>query len=161
MEKKVIELKYEIYQGLDELSEAYQELIQAATDILENAHAPYSNFKVGAAVLLKSGVIVQGANQENASFPAGTCAERVALNTAGSHYPNDPVEAIAIKVKHPKKSINIPAMPCGICRQNIVEYEKLYNHPIEILSISDDGTIYKVSSVAAILPFLFSSEHLS
>ena len=95
MQQKTIETKITIYR-FEELSEEYKKLINTAKEQTENSYAPYSNFHVGAAVLLENGEIVAGSNQENAAYPSGLCAERVAAFYANSRFPNVAVKALAI-----------------------------------------------------------------
>jgi len=160
MESIKINTEIKVYNNLNELPENFQQLLSSAEEAMHKAHAPYSNFKVGAAVLLDDGAIVQGNNQENASYPAGTCAESVALNYASAMNPNAKVVAIAIQTKHPTTPQEIPSMPCGICRQAILEYQHKGGQDIVILTRSEKGMIYMANSVNDILPFAFDKSAL-
>ncbi|MBA4746756.1 MAG: cytidine deaminase [Muricauda sp.] len=160
MEKKKIGFELLIYENENELSQNDQKLLQDAAKARENAYAPYSKFKVGAAVLLENGEVVIGNNQENASYPSGLCAERVAIFHAGAKYPGVAVKSIAISASSSKHKVGVPAAPCGNCRQSIIEYEQKQNTPITLLLRSEKGPIYKCSSVADILPLAFNNSFL-
>ncbi|MDE5844075.1 MAG: cytidine deaminase [Muribaculaceae bacterium] len=140
----------------NELSNVQKELVDHARKATYRSYAPYSNFKVGAAILLSNGVIVDGANQENAAFPAGTCAERSACFYAGAEYPDSKFKAIAIAARdHTDDFIESPISPCGVCRQALLEYENKAGHPVEVLLVGRDK-IYAVKSIRDLLPFAFS-----
>ena len=137
-----------------------QKLIHAANQATGSAYAPYSGFKVGAAVLLDDGQIITGTNQENAAYPSGLCAERVALFTAASHYPEKTILKIAVAAKN--KSGNSTAVtPCGSCRQVMLEYEGKQNQAIKILLMGPDETIALFDSANALLPLGFNRFHLT
>jgi cytidine deaminase len=160
MEKRSISFDLLIYDTLDELSESEKELMQIAVAVRENAYAPYSQFMVGAAVLLANEEIVIGNNQENASYPSGLCAERVALFQAGAKYPKVEIKTIAISASSKIHKVDRPAAPCGNCRQAIAEYEQKQNSPISILMMGDSGKIFKCESLEDILPLAFGSSYL-
>jgi len=126
----------------------------------ENAYAPYSNFRVGAAILLENGEIITGNNQENAAYPSGLCAERVAIFFAGSQFPNIKILQIAVTARSEKQTLNVPIPPCGACRQAIAEYEIKQKHPIEIFFMGETGEVYKTDSIKTLLPLLFDSNSL-
>src|SRR4051812_3813516 len=123
MQKEAYEFTYEVYSSIDELNNEDRSLLEKAMEITANAYAPYSNFQVGAAARLQNGKLVTGSNQENASFPAGLCAERVLLAAAASLYPNAPIETIALSYRSESVQSNHPISPCGICRQSLQEFE--------------------------------------
>ncbi len=127
-----INISIQSYQ-LDELSPQDQELVQAAIKATHNAYANYSRFYVGAALRLENGKIVIGANQENAAFPSGLCAERTAVFAAQANYPDSPIETLAIVARNEKGVLPNPITPCGACRQVILEIEDRYKKPIKIL----------------------------
>jgi len=160
MKKKKIGFELFIYTDASELSQNDQELLRDAAAARENAYAPYSKFKVGAAVLLENGEVVIGNNQENASYPSGLCAERVAIFHAGAKYPGVAIKAIAISAASSKQEVGEPAAPCGNCRQSIIEYEQKQRAPISLLMSSDTGPIYKCNSTSDILPLAFNSSFL-
>ena len=153
-----LEVKYTEYQKSDTLPEADNQLIIKARESAQNAYAPYSGFRVGAAVLLGNGAIITGNNQENAAYPSGLCAERVALFYAASQYPGVRVAAIAVSLYNPGSS-DI-AKPCGACRQVIAEYEDLANNPIRIILDGNDRAII-LNGIDQLLPFRFKKEDLS
>lgn len=160
MQEKEIRFSVQIYKSADELSTEDAALVAKAKAALQSAYAPYSNFKVGAAVLLANGEVVTGSNQENASFPVGICAEGTALSTASSIHPNIAIEAIAVTAKSGKQVLKQPVSPCGICRQRLLEYETRYNHNIKVIMIGEEGEVYKVATVKDLLPLYFSNSDL-
>lgn len=139
-----------------ELTPVQQRLVDLAREATHRSYAPYSRFNVGAAILLSDGNIVTGANQENAAFPSGTCAERTACYYAGANYPDARFEKIAIAARGTDgKEVEQPVPPCGACRQALLEYEKLAGHDVEVLLAGRDE-IYILPSVKALLPLSFS-----
>lgn len=134
-----------------------RDLVLKAKEVSENAHAPYSDFQVGAAVLLEGGEIVGGNNQENASFPVGICAERVALSAAGANFPKRAPLKIAIAAKPRSAEKYGLVTPCGLCLQTMAEVEKRYARPVAVLLYADDDHIYRSDSLDNFLPFRFSS----
>ena len=160
MKIKKITFELEIYNSLDELPLKEQELMQCAIAASKDAYAPYSKFRVGASVLLANKEIVNGNNQENACYPAGLCAERVAMFYAGAKYPNVTAKMIAITVSSDEIKISKPAAPCGNCRQALSEYEIKQKEPIVLLLMGDGGQVYKCNSIAAILPLGFDNSFL-
>jgi len=160
MKKKHIGFELTIYHSLDEMAEGDMALLAKAEKARQNSYSPYSKFSVGAALLLDSGKIVLGSNQENASFPAGLCAEGVAVFSAGANYPSEKIEAIAITSASGEYVLGHPAAPCGICRQAIAEYEKKQQTPIRILMKGQTGPIYSCGSISELLPLGFDSSFL-
>ena len=151
------ELKYDIIVCRpEELPEEYEKLLKTAHVVTSRAYAPYSKFKVGAAVLLDDGSVVIGANQENASYPVGVCAERVAITSASSQHPRVPIRAVAISVKGKSSVVDTPVSPCGICRQTILEYELTQERDIELILQGETGDVYWVPSAKTLLPLYFS-----
>jgi cytidine deaminase len=140
--------------GFDELSQADRELVTAAKDATKGSYAPYSGFSVGAAALLKNGIIITGSNQENAAYPSGICAERTTLFYANSQYPDQPVDTLAIAARTEKDFIDTPIPPCGACRQVMLETETRYKHPIRIL-LYGKKEIYEINRVCDLLPLSF------
>lgn len=139
---------------LDELSLRDRELVQAALAATENAYARYSRFYVGAALRLENGKVVIGANQENAAFPSGLCAERTAVFAAQANYPDSPIEALAVAGRNENGVLPNPITPCGACRQVILEIEDRYKKPVKIL-LYGTKKIYCVRSVKDLLPLSF------
>lgn len=151
---------YEVFETANALNKADLDLLTAAKSSLLNAYAPYSGFNVGAAVLLEGGTIVTGNNQENAAYPSGLCAERVAIFYASSQYPTKKVIAIAISATSKYQTVNIPVPPCGACRQALAEYEIKFETPIRLIMSGQSGEVFISPSVSNLLPLLFSSKNL-
>lgn len=160
MKKIIVESLIEVYENIEELDATAQDLFHKAIEATKHTHSPYSNFAVGAALLLENGKMVTGSNQENASFPAGICAEGVALSAASSLYPGVPIIKIAVTALAKGKLVDNTTPPCGICRQRLKEYESRFNEPIEIYFPGKGQSIYKVKSTEALLPLSFNAEHL-
>ena len=160
MKKIAIQVTLEVFEGLKTLPPEIQSIVIAAQEARENAYAPYSNFKVGAAILLDSHDIVTGNNQENAAYPSGLCAERVAVFQAASKFPERMFKAIAIVAQSQDKTHQDPVPPCGACRQVLAEYEDKQDAPLSIYFTGNGQTIYKASSTKDILPFVFSKAFL-
>lgn len=147
---RIIELSY------DELDERRRRLVDMARDATDRSYAPYSNFCVGAAIELDNGEIVTGANQENAAFPSGTCAERTAAFYAHATYPDARFTAIAIAaVGTDGNEIPEPIAPCGACRQSLLEFETLARRDVEVILVGARA-IYILPSVRSTLPLAFS-----
>jgi cytidine deaminase len=155
-----INSEFEIYESENDLSFEEKNLLQKAKDILESAHAPYSDFFVGAAVLLENNEIVAGNNQENAAYPSGLCAERVAIFYASANFSEIPVKTIAISCKSPSKIIEQPVTPCGACRQVIAEYETKFNKPIRLIMQGEKGQVYAANGIDQLLPLMFNRKYL-
>src|SRR5690606_12639064 len=124
------------------------------------AYAPYSNFKVGTAILLDNGEIITGSNQENVYYPSGLCAERTAIYYAGAHYPNSKILKMAITAASSHHKTKNPIPPCGACRQDIAEYEVKQDSSIEIYFMGEVGKIIKSHSLGNLLPLLFDKTAL-
>lgn len=140
--------------NIRELSASDCILVQKAKEAALRAYAPYSNFNVGAAIMLSNGEIVTGANQENAAFPSGTCAERSAIFYAHAQYPDAKVEAIAVTAYQNGEYEEKPCAPCGACRQSILEYETLAGKPIRVI-LAGREEVYIINGIAALLPLCF------
>lgn len=154
------QIDYELYNSINELNEEDKSLLEKAMEYSTSAYAPYSHFNVGAAVLLENGVIVKGNNQENAAYPSGLCAERVALFSCGAQYPEVPIKTIAVTAFFENSKTPHPVSPCGNCRQVMVESEHRYQNNIRLIMITDGGKIIVLSSVKLLLPFLFNRDSL-
>lgn len=144
---------------LEECSEIEKKLIDEAKRATQSAYAPYSNFHVGAAVLLQNGRIVTGSNQENAAYPSGLCAERTAMFYANARYPGQKVEAIAIAAFYKGEFTKSTTAPCGACRQVLLEVENRFGQPFKILMYSQEG-IYVTTGIRELLPMSFGEEML-
>lgn len=156
MENRTLQITYQSV-TLDELNEVDRHLVEQARQATYTSYAPYSHFSVGAAVLLDNGEVVAGSNQENAAFGAGTCAERSALFYAQSHYPDQPVRAIAIAARGVDGQFTaVPISPCGICRQVLVEVQTRAQHPVRVILYGEDE-IWSIASVSDLMPFQFDS----
>ncbi|WP_306353136.1 cytidine deaminase [Flavobacterium sp. '19STA2R22 D10 B1'] len=160
MKKINIATTFSAYDSLEELSVEDKSLMLEAVEIRKKAYAPYSRFRVGAAVLLDNGEIVVGSNQENAAYPSGLCAERVAIFYAGAIYPEAKILKLAISATSDDKVVTSPIPPCGACRQSLVEYEYKQDVPFSIYFMGETGEIYKSDSVKNLLPFVFDKNFL-
>jgi len=160
LKKQQIVIDYQVYESLETLPAEAASLMRAAIEARANAYAPYSNFHVGAAVLLANGEVIIGNNQENASYPSGLCAERVAIFQAGAKYPGVVIKAIAITATSKNYTVKEPAAPCGNCRQSIVEYEQKQKQPIHILLMGEQGAVIQFDAVSDMLPLAFNSSYL-
>lgn len=157
---KTIDLSIKIgFCQLDELSEQEQKLINGAISATSKSYSPYSNFAVGAALLLSNGTEIHGANQENAAFPVGLCAERSAIFAAQSTQPDQSITTIAIAARNGYGFTKNPIVPCGSCRQVLLEMEDRYKKPIRILLYGTEG-VYVINSVKDILPLQFVGESM-
>ncbi|RQO31215.1 cytidine deaminase [Taibaiella sp. KBW10] len=155
---------YDSFPDATSIDPVLQQLMATAAEAARNlSYAPYSKFQVGAAVLLENDAVVQGSNQENASFPAGICAERVALNSAAVLYPG--IKVLTIAIAYTKAHIDAEMAdevlsPCGICRQVISEVYQRQNSPIRLLMSSANGKIIMINDAQNLLPFSFGSHML-
>ena len=150
----------EEHKRIDISSEKVKQLLDVAEEYLSIAYAPYSKFQVGAAVLTDKGDIFGGANFENASYPLCMCGERNALYHSTMASPTSIPVAVAITAKTEGKMLTQPVMPCGACRQVILEYEYRYATSIEIYLLTNDDIVYKVRSVKDLLPYSFDGSFL-
>src|SRR3970040_2580316 len=132
MKEITITTRFAAYNAVNELPNDILSLMEQAVAIRKKAYAPYSKFRVGVAILLDNGKIVLGSNQENAAYPSGLCAERVAIFYAGSVYPEAKILKMAITAASDTNKTTTPIPPCGSCRQSIAEYETKQHTPIEI-----------------------------
>lgn len=144
----------------EELNETEQKLIEAAKEATFRSYAPYSQFHVGASVLLANDEIITGNNQENCAFPSGLCAERTTLFYANSRYPDIPVKILCIAAKDTSGEFTKdPISPCGGCRQVMLETEHRFGIPMQVMLYGTDGT-YFIASARDLLPVAFDSESL-
>lgn len=156
MTEKQINIRFHEYSSMEELSKEDKELALAAIEAMRGSYAPYSHFNVGAAVRLSNGIIVKGANQENAAFPSGLCAERTAMFSAGATYPDKAMVSIAIAGGVMGRLAKAPATPCGACRQVMAQYQLKGGHNMSVLMVGN-GQIWKFDRVDDILPLIFDS----
>lgn len=155
--KKSIAVEYEDFEDYAQLSKLEQALIEKAYQISSDAYAPYSEFKVGAAVLLENGEIVLGSNQENIAYPSGLCAERVALFYAGANYPKEAIKLLVIVAKGDLLPFDKILSPCGSCRQVLVESESRQTNPFQVILVSQNKRTIRFSSAKDLLPFAFGT----
>jgi cytidine deaminase len=155
-----IQTTISVFENLSKLPSEIQSLMNQAIEARKNAYAPYSKFRVGAAILLDNGKIVLGSNQENAAYPSGLCAERVAIFQAGAIYPNAKILKLAITAASDTNPTTSPIPPCGSCRQSIAEYEFKQNTPIEIYFMGETGEVYLSNSLKNLLPLSFDKTSL-
>lgn len=161
MKEIKIESTLYVYDGLEEVPSDVQSLMEKAQKARLNAYAPYSNFLVGAALLLGNGEIITGNNQENASYPSGLCAERTAIYYAGAKFPESKILKMALTAGSVKSQTITPIPPCGACRQAIAEYEVKQESPIEIYFMGETGKVVKSSSLSDLLPLIFDRSFLT
>ena len=155
MQKETVNICYTEYSALSELPDADRLLVERAQQSAKDAYAPYSKFHVGAAVLLDSGEVVAGNNQENAAYPSGLCAERVAVFYAMANHPKATIEAIAIAALSDDSLLKTPPFPCGACRQVLVEYEYRQKKPIRFILHAQSGRTIVMEGIDNLLPFPF------
>lgn len=153
--------EYQLFENEQQLGKNLQKLLKASKEAVSLSYAPYSKFHVGAALLMSNGEIVKGSNQENASFPAGICAERVALSAASSFFPNEKIVAVAISYHNSADDSSTENIlsPCGICRQSLTEATQRQQSPIEVILSNPAGRIIYLQNADSLLPLAFSSDH--
>lgn len=156
MTSKEIKIAYIEYESLDQLDPQDRELAEAAIEATKGSYAPYSGFNVGAAVRLDTGEIVKGANQENAAYPSGLCAERTAMFYASATYPDSIIESIAVTASQNGILCGSPASPCGACRQVMAQYQTKGGRPMTIILVGGKK-IWKFDKVDDLLPLIFDS----
>ena len=156
MAQKQLNINYEEFRSAEEMDPQDQELVAAAIEAQKGSYSPYSQFQVGAALRLANGLIVKGANQENAAYPSGLCAERTAMFWAGANYPDVPMDALAIAGADKGVLCDSPASPCGACRQVMAEYQKTHGRPLQVILVGAKR-IRKFACVDDLLPFIFDS----
>lgn len=160
MSLKEIIFSFEELDDDNDLSKDDFDLLSQARSTTKNAYAPYSNFFVGAAAKLSNEKIITATNQENASFPAGICAERVLLSSVASQFPNVGIETIAISYDNKNGESNHPVSPCGICRQSLAEFENRFDQTIKIILSGKTGKVLIIQSASGLLPLSFSNSDL-
>ena len=135
-------------------------MLREASVARSQAYAPYSSFSVGCALLLENGVVVRGNNQENAAYPSGLCAERVAIFAAGANYPGVTIVKMAITAGPIDSKFDQPVPPCGACRQSIAEYESHQDRPVELFFMGTEGKVARSRSLSDLLPLIFDKNYL-
>ena len=156
MAEKQLNITYQEFSSPEEMSTQDQELVKAVLEAQKGTYSPYSQFQVGAALLLANGVVVKGANQENVAYPSGLCAERTAMFWAGANYPGVPFDTLAVAGSDHGVLCESPASPCGACRQVMAEYQKKQKSPLKIILVGSKR-IRKFACVDDVLPFIFDS----
>ena len=154
-EKRII-IDFTEYRSPDEMQPEDRELVAAALEAKKGSYSPYSKFRVGAALRLEDGTVVKGANQENIAYPSGLCAERTAMFAAGANHPGVAFDTLAIVGGNGAEVCEMPAAPCGACRQVMAEYQRLYGRPLKVILIGTHA-IYKFGKVDDLLPLIFDS----
>lgn len=160
MKKHKLTLSFLEFNSIEELNDDDRILLQRAKEAAKNAYAPYSKFKVGAALRLANGMIIIGNNQENAVYPVGLCAERVALFSAQAQYPDQPVVALAVTAIGSDGKISQPVPPCGSCRQVMIEAESRHDTPLRVIMQGEDGPIIISEKMDNLMPLIFAEDFL-
>lgn len=160
MKKEQLHIEYDLYNDSSELSAEDAALVEAARKITAKAYAPYSNFLVGAVAKLSNGEMVSGTNQENASYPVGTCAERVLLNSAAILHTDVPIDTLAVSYHNLNGDSSKPVSPCGMCRQALREYEDRTKQPIRLILSGMEGKIIVLERSTMLLPLSFGGDDM-
>jgi len=160
MKIREINIQIEEYSDASLLKDSEKALLNHAQKAIEGSYAPYSEFHVGVAVLLENGEIIMGSNQENAAYPSGLCAERVAIFHAKSKYPKLKVKAIAITASSDNFITKSPITPCGACRQVIAETESRQHEKVRIVMKGQEGLVQVVNGIENLLPLMFKEDQL-
>lgn len=160
MKEEKIGFSYQVYAGIDELSEGDKKLLEEARSATRKSYAPYSHFHVGAATRTADGQVLSGANQENAAYPMALCAERVLLATIASTVPDTPVDVMAISYHAEGQPSDHPISPCGMCRQSLLEFEERMQQPIRLILGGMEGPVYILESARHLLPLAFTKSEL-
>lgn len=150
-----------VYNSVSELPSEYIELVDVAKKTLTTSYSPYSGFQVASVVKLKNGTLIKGSNQENIAYPSGLCAERVAIFSAGTNYPNAQIDVIAITANSINGIVGTPVTPCGSCRQVMIEIEDKQNAPITVIMTGFEGEVWVAKSVNNLIPFYFTSDKVN
>src|SRR5688572_32349465 len=155
MKEELYQFTYKIYESFTELNDEDKMLLKTAQEASLTSYAPYSDFHVGAAAKLANGEIIKGGNQENASFPAGLCAEGVVMAVAASQFPRVPIETMAISYHSSRAESDHPIAPCGICRQSLEEFAAKTGASVRLLMGGMGGRIIEVENASSLLPLAF------
>ena len=155
MQKELFQFEFEVYDSSSSLINEDRDLFNAAKRAACDAYAPYSKFLVGAAARLENGMVITGGNQENASFPAGLCAEGVVMAAASSGFPNVPIASIAVTYQSEIVSGDHPISPCGICRQSIQEHKLKTGKAIRLIMGGPEGKIIVINDATNLMPLAF------
>ena len=148
--KRTLDISYEHYASIAELDRLDRNLVKEAEEATKAANAPYSNFHVGAAVRLRSGLTLHASNFESEVYPAGLCAERSLLFYIEANYADDPIEILAIASNPSERE----CYPCGQCRQVIVDVQRRQKSPIRVI-MSSAASATVIDDAEKLLPFTF------
>jgi cytidine deaminase len=159
MKKKELSISYLEYQGMDELPDPERRLVEEAVAAAGGAYAPYSGFKVGAAIMLDNGTITRGANVENAAFPSGSCAEKTVLSYTVANFHDKKTIAIAIAALAGDELTEDPVPPCGNCRQMLIEEEQRLGQPVKVILAGKSGIIV-LENCKSLMPLSFTRSNL-
>ena len=160
MKTEEVKFNISIFDSINELNSEDAFLLSEARKVTQFAYAPYSNFNVGAFAKLENGKTVSGTNQENASFPAGICAERTLLSTASSLFPAVGIDTIAISYNNLNGNSDRPVSPCGICRQSLVEFQDRTKRQIRIILSGMTGEVQIIENAKDLLPLVFGADDM-
>jgi cytidine deaminase len=155
-----IKINVKVFDTMEEMREEDAKLLRNARSVTKDAYAPYSNFLVGAFAKLINGEFVSGTNQENASYPAGICAERTLMSVASTLFPGVGIDTIAISYHNLNGKSDQPASPCGICRQSFAEFQARTGNPIRIILSGMKGKIFLLDNVSDLLPLGFGANDM-
>lgn len=158
MEQKRLEIEYQEL-AFDELPAQEQDLVRSAIQATGNSYSPYSHFRVGAALRLEDGSVQMGANQENAAFPSGLCAERTAIFAAQALHPELRPVQLAIAARNANGLLPEPVSPCGACRQVMLQMEQRYGQPMGVI-LYGTKHIFKFRSASQLIPFSFGDDNM-
>lgn len=161
MNKQQINFTIEEYNSIEDMAKEDAALLAQARKITADAYAPYSNFQVAAFAKLVNGKTIGGTNQENASYPAGICAERSLMSAASSLYPGVGIETIAITYNNLNGKSEHPISPCGICRQSFAEFQQRTKQTIRIILSGMEGKVQIINDSFQLLPLVFTSEDMN
>lgn len=159
-EKITKTIDFDLYNGLNEMDPEDQALVAKARQACDTSYSPYSNFRVGAALLLEDGQVVLGSNQENAAYPDGLCAERVAFFASSVLHPGKRILKVAVAASHADSAAFVAATPCGSCRQVMLEYEGKQQNSVSLITQWNEQQFIRSSSISDLLPFCFTKESL-
>ncbi|HXB46009.1 MAG TPA: cytidine deaminase [Puia sp.] len=160
MNKTEYKFSFDVFDSIGELPETDALLLGEARKAIQYAYAPYSRFRVGAIAELANGKTVIGTNQENASYPAGICAERVLLSSVSSQFPGIAIKVIAITYHNDSGQSDRPISPCGICRQSLQEYEHRQKSSIRLILGGMTGNVFVIPKASLLMPLAFTSDEL-
>jgi cytidine deaminase len=160
MAEQILQVTYQSFDEIEKLEQKQAHLLHVARNAVHEAYNPYSKFYVGCAILMSNGNIVTGFNIENAAYSGCICAERTALSSAITQYPDAKILALAISTYQQFQDNDTPAFPCGVCRQFISECEDRNEEKFPIIVGGQKGIIHVFNSIKDLLPFSFGMKDL-